>query len=472
MADGILGLGSGQASTLNQELIDKLRDAERKSTVEPIENRLDAITRVGTEDGKTSDGEALKLAAITAKANELLEAIKPFDLYVTGGVGVFDQKTANVTGTSVVFDAASEASLNEGTTTVHVDTLAKRDVFQSYEVNSATKNADIVGGGDLIIALAGADNSYSTSYTFDTTGKTYDELATEINYNSNLTASVEQVGDDSYRLVIKSADSGLANALQITGAASQTLGYTSDGTTEIVGANVQEASNLIATVNGINYNVSSNVITVDSGLKITAVEEGSSSTISIENDTTSIGDYMQYFVNTYNELVALVGEELYSADSPMEDTSSLRTMIEGIKEKLFATYGTNDDLSVFNFGFELDKSGTLSLDTDKLNEIIENNLGDLKSLFLGVAEDEGLGTQLKTYIDDLDGLNGILYTYKENMNNRQEKLETEKEKAEKALESKYSLLAQQFASYSTLITQMESSFSGLSLMIKQSVASN
>jgi len=469
MADGILGLGSGQASTLNQELIDKLKDAERESTVAPLEDRLDAITRVGTEDGEISDGEALKLAAITAKANELLDAIKPFDLYVTGGVGAFDQKSANVTGTSVVFDAADETSLNEGTTTVYVDTLAKRDVFQSSAVDGLTKDATI-DSGDLVIAISGTDNSYSTSYTFDTTDKTYEQLASEINLNSDLTASVEQVGDDSYRLVIKSAESGLANALQITGSASQTLGYTTDGMTETVVANVQEASNLVATVNGVNYNVSSNVIKVDGGLKITAVEEGSTSTISVENDTTSISDYMQYFVNTYNELVGIVDDELYSADSPMEDTSALRSMMEGIKGKLFSTYGTNNDLSIFNFGFELDKSGTLSLDSDKLNGAIENNLDDLKSLFLGVAEDEGLGTQLKTYVDDLDGFDGLLYTYEENMNTRQESLEEEKEKAEEALERKYSLLAQQFASYSTLITQMESSFSGLSLMIEQSTA--
>ena len=40
MADGILGLGTGQATTLNSELIEKLKTAERKSTVEPIETKL------------------------------------------------------------------------------------------------------------------------------------------------------------------------------------------------------------------------------------------------------------------------------------------------------------------------------------------------------------------------------------------------------------------------------------------------
>lgn len=470
MATGILGLGSSGSTSLNQDLIDKLKEAEREATVASLEDRIDAITRVSGVDDAETDGEAVKLAAITSKANELLEAIKPFDLYVTGGVSAFDQKSASTSGTSVVFDAASESSLNVGTTTVYVEQLAKRDVWASdNSIDTTVKEADI-DQGNLIITVDGAD------FTFSTDGKNYEELVTEINYNSKLTASMEQVGDDEFKLVIKSADSGEANALTFSGNASVAFGFTTgndiDGYVEVSENHVQTAQNLLATVNGIDYDVSSNTITVDGGLKITAVEEDSTSTITVENDPTTISDYLQYFVNTYNELVALVDDELYSADSPMEDSAALRSMMEGIKGKLFGTYGTDESLSVFSFGFELDKDGTLSLDTDKLSKAIENNFDDLKSLFLGVAEDEGLGTQLKTYIDALDGFEGILYTYEENMNSRQTSLEEEKTKAEEALDTKYELLAAQFASYTALITQMENSFSGLSLMIQQSVASN
>ncbi len=561
MADGILGLGSGQASTLNQELIDKLKDAERKSTVEPIENRLDAITRVASEDGETSDGEALKLAAITAKANELLEAVEPFYQFTSSGTTVFDLKSANTTGTSVVFDAASESSLNTGSTIVKVDQLATRDVYQSVLINSANLENDI-NDGELTIAIAGDDGLFSESYTFDTTNKNYKELVTEINFNANITASLEKVSDDSYRIVIKSANSGEANALKISQSTSQSLGFgttstsansytstdipvagsividgetfTLDGTTEsyqdlatkidasatfnasyendkliisrVDGAEVSvtqddfnfglasskngqtiQAQNLNATVNGVEYDISSNVITVDGGLKITAVEANDPndpndySTISIEEDSTYVETYLQNFVNKYNELVELVNVELYSADSPMRDTDSLRTMMESIKDKIFKNYGENGEFNIFNLGLDLDKSGTLSVDTERLNEVIADDYESLKSLFFDSygkdANGEsqtimGLGSELKEYIDALDGFDGILYTYEERLTERQETLEEEKEKAEKALESKYSLLAQQFASYSTIITQMESSFSGLSLMIKQSIASN
>ena len=454
MADGVLGLGTGAAS-LNNELIDKLKTAERASTVEPIETAIEEITGEG--------GESEKITEIIAKANELLDSIKSFDLFVSGGVSAFDQKSANVSGDSASFDAVDETNLNEGTTTVDITALAKRDVFQSSAVAGTVKDT-VISAGNLLIDVG--DNNY----TFDTTDKTYEELAAEINLKSDLTASVEQIGDDSYRLVIKSAESGTSNALTITGAASQTLGYTTDGTTEASGANIQEATNLEATVNGIEYNVSSNVITVDGGLKISALEIGTSS-ISIQKDTTTITPALEDFATKYNELVALIDEELYSADSTIDDKSTLRSMMEGIKGKLFNSYGTDDSLNLFNIGFELDKSGTLSIDSTKLNDMVENNIDDLKSLFLGVAEDEGLGTQLKTYLDDLDSFEGILTIYQENMSSRQEALEEEKENAIEYLDSKYVSLAQQFADYNTIINQFEAQFSGLSMIIDEATSS-
>ena len=44
MATGVLGLGSSGSTGLNQELIDKLKAAERKARVEPIETRISNIS--------------------------------------------------------------------------------------------------------------------------------------------------------------------------------------------------------------------------------------------------------------------------------------------------------------------------------------------------------------------------------------------------------------------------------------------
>lgn len=540
MAEGVLGLGSG-ASSLNNELIEKLKEAERASTVAPIETSIENISGEG--------GESEKLAEIIAKANELLETIKPFDLFVSGGQTAFDNKTANATGSSVVFDAVDAGSINEGTTYVNVSQLAQRDVYQTNSFSDATATISS-GSGDMIILAQSGRPIYQTDVTIATTtelvdasggtitvnaggtdkiftvtatmtysdlvdlidadadldarisdsgrlsinhaddetsltitealttntiglssagekysteGVTYEELAASITFNSNYTATVEAVGSNSNRIVIKSLESGLDNAITIT------QNGVDLGLNDVLNHTVT-AQNLMATVDGVDYDVSSNVLIVDGGLKITAVEAGDSS-ISVNNDTTTLEPAMQLFVTAYNELVALVDEELYSSDSNIEDKATLRSMMSDIKDKMFGSYGTSDDLNIFNFGFEIDKGGVLSLDSAKFNEATESDIESLKSLFLGVAEDEGLGTQLKEYVDALDGFEGLLSIYETNIASRLDSLEEEEEKAIEILDNKYSLLAQQFASYNAIINQFETQFSGLKLMIEQSTAS-
>ena len=448
MANGVLGLGSGQAASLNSDLIEKLKTAERKSSVEPIETK---ITKIGTE--KTT------FSTIEAKVAEFLETVKPFDLFISGGLTAFEQKGATTSGDSVTFDAADAKTLSKGFTSVDITQLAQKDVYQSTNVTEATKNAKI-NQGALVI----------NGQTFDTTNKSYQELATEISAKTGMVASVEQVGTDSFRLIIKSEETGLANKLNISGAASQALGFTTDGTTVNATNHILEAKNMIAKVDGVEYNVATNNITVD-GLKITANKLGVSS-ITVTDDTSQIESQMKNFVTKYNELLALVDGEVYNSDSSLDDKSSIRSIMTQIKDKLFGSYGPNSDKSLFNYGIELDKSGTLSLNSTKFNSAVQNDLSGLKDLFVGAAEKKGLGTTLKETIDEMRYAGGTLNSYQSAMAKREVKLEEEKEKAEKALNAKYEQLALQFSSYGAVINQMESSFSGLKMLIQQSTSGN
>ena len=444
MANGVLGLGSGQASALNSDLIEKLKTAERKSAVEPIETK---ITKIATEKET--------FTSIDLKVKELLEAIKPFDLFVSGGVTAFEQKSATTSGDSVTFDAADVKALQKAFTSVSVSQLAQKDVYQSNTVNGVTKDAAI-NQGELVI----------NGESFDTNNKTYKQLADEINAKTGMNASLEQVGNDSFRLVIKSEESGIANKLTISGAASTALGLDDPLN------NILKAQDLKATVDMVEYEVSSNVLTVD-GLKITANKvdsNGSSSSINIVEDNTQIESQMKNFLTKYNELVALVESEAQSADSVLSDKSSVRNIISQIKDKLFGSYGTDGDKSVFNFGIELDRYGSLSLDSKKFNEAVQNDLAGLKDLFAGTADKKGLGTILKETLDEMTFTGGVLNIYESGMQQREKTLNEEKEKAEKALNLKYEQLSLQFSSYGAIINQMESSFSGLKLMIQQSTS--
>ncbi len=452
MAEGILGLGSGQSTALNQELIDKLKAAERKAQVEPLETSLENLLT-----------EREKFTEIQNKLNELLEAIKPFDLFVSGGTDAFKQKAASTTGDSVIFEAPDVSKLNNGVTTVNISKLAQKDVFQSNIIDGATKDGT-VDAGTLDITIGG------TTTSFDTTGKTYEELAAEINSKTGMSASLEQVGSDSYRLIIKSSDTGLDNALTITGAASQALGYTTDGTTENAANHILKAQNLEATIDGVDYNVSSNVITVDGGLKITALKAGESS-INISDDKAQISSQVNTFIEKYNEFVTMIDEAISNQDTQISDKSALRNLQSAVKDKIFSQYGS-ESKSLFNYGFEVDKAGKLSVNPTTFQDAIDNDFEGLRDLFIGKAEAKGLGTQLKEFLTDTTLSEGIIGRYDTFLTERKETLTKEKDAAVESLNGKYRQLSLQFAEYSAIISQMENSFAGLKQMILQSTAQN
>lgn len=441
MADGILGLGSGQAASLNNELIEKLKSAEREATVVPIETDIEDIA---------TENEVF--ATIDAKVNELLDAVKVFDLFVSGGATAFDQKSATTTGESVVFDAEDVSALNTGITTVNVTDLAQKDVYQS----------DIITEADLSSTMAGVGILKINGNEFTTLGKTYEELVDEINTTDGVNASLEQVGTDSYRIVLKSEESGIDNALSIGGSAGSSLEFNN------VDNHTLTAQNMLATVDGVSYSTSTNNLEVD-GLSITATKTGESS-INVIDDTSTVETSMDEFITKYNELIGLIEDELYSSDSVIEDKSALRDIISQVKDKLFGSYGDNSDKSIFNYGFELGSTGVLSLDSTVFNAALEEDPEGMKNIFIGTAENKGIGTQLKELIDNMGYTEGVIGLYESSLQTREDNLNDELESAEEALEDKYSQLATQFASYSAIITQYETSFSGLSLMIEQSTS--
>lgn len=449
MATGVLGLGSGASTGLTQDYIDKMKAVEVKAKVDPYTTKLTSW-----------DKELVKVTEIETKASELLASIKAFDLF-SSTTNAFEQVSASTTGTSAAFNANVTKGITEGTTTVNITKLAQKDVYQSDTF--ADKSVQVANGndtGDKISIQVGT----ATAIEFSTVGKTYQQLADDINAATGIAASVEQVGTNSYRVVIKSENSGTANALTITQTGVD-VGFATTSNHTLT------AQNLEASVDGVAYNVSSNTITLSGNLTMTAVATGISS-IAIQKDTSNIITDLTTFVTKYNELVDLVDGDVLSKDGVLEDTASIKGMLNAIKSILFDTYGDSEEENLFNYGFELDTTGHLTLNSTTLGSAISDNFDKLKTLFLGKAENKGLGTTLKEYMDDIKTSDGVLGLYGVSMGDRKTKLEDEKVKAQATIDAKYSLLAQQFAAYTAIITQMENSFGGLKMMIQQSTSSN
>ena len=213
MAEGILGLGQGQAASLNSDMLEKLKAVDRKATVEPIEKKLEKF-----------ESEKKVISDVTTKVNELFDAVKVFSLNQSTGTNAFQQKSANVSGDGVVFDSDDLSALKTGSMRVKVEKLAQKDVWQSNPISGL--KTDTVNAG--IITINGIN--------IDTSTMSYTKLTEEINKISGVQASLVDSSDGKFRLAIKSTETGTANKINFDSSS----GKISDGTAKLFGKIAQK----------------------------------------------------------------------------------------------------------------------------------------------------------------------------------------------------------------------------------------
>lgn len=449
----------GGASALNGDIITNLREAEEKAVISPLDKSLE-----------TWDTELEKIGEIEVKVNELLSSAKLFDLFSSSN-NAFEQITATTTGTSAVFDAVDIGGLNEGSFSVDIQQLAKKDVHQTdLTFTDKTASAAALGNASDILKIT-VGSTYDSANTVEVnTNQSFEDMVAEINLMVGVSASIEEIADAEYRIVIRSTKEGIENNIFLGEDQSNATGVDTTAEENVVGfSDMLKSQNLLAVADGVSYDVSENSITIDGNLRITATSEGVSN-ITIQRDDSFILPALEELALQYNELLEMIDEEIYSEESSIEDPSSLRSMMDGIKNILFSTHG-DDENSLFNYGFSFDLNGQLTIDAAVLGEALTNNFDDVEALFIGSAEDKGIGTQLTEYMNDLSAYNGLLTMYGDNMTERKTTLEEEKEKSIETLDAKYGLMATQFIEYGAIIAQMEASFSGLKQMMEDASSS-
>ena len=475
-------------------------------------NHSDGATALTMTDNTNAPLGDLGLS--DAESGKKFSAVR-VDRYYTGADDTGDGTGLVGAGTfSLKTDGKTAISFDTSETTTWEDLRSMISSHPSYNASFDASNQLKISASDSSLSitvtesLSGVDDAGFTE-TKSLVSRTYEELAAAINADDDLEASMEQVGDSSYRLILKSTESGTANLLTIS--ANGTMDNADDtldalgllDATDIdgvVGADnhVLTAQNLQAKVDGIDYELAENTISLANGLDIKALkvdEADEVSTLTVSKDTSAVVIAVEQMIEQYNTLVDLVTTELNDSESSITDKDSLRNILSEVKSMLFDSYGAttpewgsqtdsygdivlghsnvlNNDKNLFNFGFELDNQGHLSIDTEVLNEDLEDKMEDLKSLFVGSYENKGLGTMLSEYLGGLQGYEGILYNYDMKMITNKEDTEKEKEDAMKTLDTKYQTMAESFAAYGSLITRMESSFSGLKQMMAESTSSN
>ena len=437
MAKTVIDLNSSSTnSVLNQKLIDQLKEKEYKNTVKQYDDKIETILSTMEFNSQVETGVS-KFASVS----ELLTS--------TNSTNVFDAYKVSQNSDNVTFDTSNLDIDDPINVNVDVTSLAQRNVWQS---NTFTSASDLVSNNssDVIVVTQNG-----TTYAFSA-GVSYDDLATDISTNSsgNLQAHIEQVGSGTFRLIIQSTDTGVSNAISVSSFVTPPNTFTA--------TEVQVATDFTATVDGVSYSFDKNELTLSNGLKINALQTGTT-TADIAPDNTTISKALNDFVDAFNDINDNLDKQIDSLDYAKR--RPLDKLQADLKEMLFTTI---DSKAIFSYGFSLDEYGKLSFDEKKYNALSNTQQQELKKIFLGDGVDEGLGKKVDDLIDSLYENDGILKDFNKDILDTKIALEKEQKQAQDALDEKYDLLTQRFSKYNAIIAKLELSLQTLELFTKQS----
>ncbi|MCI4399553.1 MAG: flagellar filament capping protein FliD [Campylobacteraceae bacterium] len=222
-------------------------------------------------------------------------------------------------------------------------------------------------------------------------GKNADDSATAIKDAINLKTTDTGVSaeiDGNGKLVLKNSSGGKIELVTSNGAYSKTGLLSSDGTNTTAATALQVAQDAKFTFNGINMQRSTNSITdIITGATISLNKVTSSNVnLSIKQDTSGIPDLVNTFVSAFNSASSKI-KDLTAYNSDTKQSGSLQGLSD--VTSLYSTFASiitsrsKNGASLMDYGFSLDKTGMLSVDTTTLNSKLSENPSALEALFRG-----------------------------------------------------------------------------------------
>lgn len=422
-----LGLGS---EVLNQETLEKLKNADISARVKPYETKIET----NTTKQKALTELTTKLAAFQSAVSSL------------GDSTAFGKRkvTPSVTGDSAAATLTASNGVSVQNLSVKVDKIALKDVFQS---KGLTKDTEQVGqAGQFTIKQNGKEYKIDVGAT-----TTYADLAEKINSatDGNVIAKIVRTGEAStpYRLTLSSKETGADNAITFKDDSKilSKLGWTlktpsgTDGFSSLEDAkseyHLKKAQDAEFTLDGVKMYRSTNEIKdIGAGLTLNLLKAGEIN-FDIKQDSEGLTSTMEELVEKYNELVNYLND-VTAYDSETKVSGDLADVIEvknlrsSINKILFTSQSvegtTTDDkgnktktnvlVSVLDFGLSLNdtsKSNSnqlalLKFDSAKFEKKFAEDPDFAESFFSGTSGFEevnvvGKAVKLESDITDFKG---------------------------------------------------------------------
>lgn len=442
MAISSLGAGAG---ILTQDLLDQLKEADEAQYINPLDSRV-------TEEKKKQDAFKV-IDAYMDNVNGSLSTLTEY--------GVFEARAATSSNEDAATVTAADSSDIQDFS-LEVLNLATKEIEQSGTFTSKTSEiASAPGKLDLTVG--------SKTYTIDyTSSATLEDLKNLINKEASdsVTATIVQIAEDDFRLFLNAKESGEGQEISIVDVVGEGEGLNTALTTGM--SNVQDAVDAQFKYNSQTITRSSNVVDdLLSGVTITLKEAGTTN-VSVEQDRDNIASKIENFISKYNSALYQLGEDTKSSENADErGIFSNESIIKSMKSDMLnmivrAGEGVG---RLQDYGIEIGDDGRLSLDTAKLNEMLDENPQNVQAFFAGgtftksdgsEVELEGAFVEIQEDVSKYTSYNATLDQYGNLLISKLDSLDEQRTKALERLTVKYEIMAKQFAAYDLVINQLNS----------------
>ncbi len=227
------------------------------------------------------------------------------------------------------------------------------------------------------------------------------------------------------------------------------------------------------TVDNIDYQRQSNneITDVISGISLDLKEKGTS-TFKVDSDFEKVQTNLEEIVSIFNTLMTdTKSKSKYDINTKEKgilfgETSVLR-INEDIKSLMTQKIDTGGAITnLYDLGLEVNKDGTLTINTKTLEKAFSSNPEDVIKFFTGDSEKgfQGLGDILYDKMTQYTGAKGLMTTEIETAQTRISKMDTEIQEDTKRLDQRYEALTKQFVKLDSYMSQMKSQASFLDMM--------
>ncbi|MDR2613972.1 MAG: flagellar filament capping protein FliD [Candidatus Accumulibacter sp.] len=341
-----------------------------------------------------------------------------------------------------------------GTYNLKVEQLAT-----NHKLNT-TGAIDLSQGGKLEIQVG--DNGTAKEVNI-ASGASLADVAKAIN---DADAGVSATVVNGAQLVLTSKETGEANKIRIDSTI-KGLGFDPDlnATDQAAAGNMTQttaAQNAIVKIDGITLSSPSNTITnavtgVDLSLKATT-EKDKPTQLVVKNDTSELESRLNKFVEAYNKARSTMQElSKYDASGSakhgvLNGDSTVRGAMDELRGLLSTVpAGVSEAFpSLVNLGVESSATGTLSLDTSKLQKAMQ---ADFASVTKSVA---AYGSAFEALASKMNGTNGLIANRLDGLNSTSSQLKDTITVQERRLATVQARYEKQFANLESLLSSLTS----------------